>query len=86
MTAPLPQVRPDSPRPGSEDIELSVQELRILSLFADGLPLRAVARRTDLSSRTGPAADPQCLRPARRRHLDRGSGLGGPERPRLTCP
>lgn len=29
-----------------------MQELRILSLFADGLPLHAVARRTDLSSRT----------------------------------
>jgi DNA-binding NarL/FixJ family response regulator len=40
------------PEPGTDDVRLSPQELHILSLFAAGLPLHAVARRTELSSRT----------------------------------
>jgi DNA-binding NarL/FixJ family response regulator len=48
----MPSQSPVVPEPQIGEIRLSPQELRILSLFAAGLPLHAVARRTDLSSRT----------------------------------
>ena len=44
----------ETPRPGGngEDSLLTVEELAILRLTADGLPLNAVARHVGMSSRT----------------------------------